>query len=238
LPVVFLRSDIFDQIKDSDKNKWNEKIINLMCVSTEIQGMLAHRLYVALKENTENSEFDTVWHKLFERKKVSMGHRDARQMDIYSYIERSTEMRPRDFIQYIKECVMLNNSNPKLISPQTVKDADENFSEYLKRETIDEVFALLPEIDDILGLLSTIRKQQFRFEVFEKEYNVLVERNIVKKRDVKHILLILFDVGVIGNQPSMIGKTIFKFSGKGTPRFNFNEKMQIHRGLFKALQIY
>ncbi len=237
LPVVFLRSDIFDRIKDSDKNKWNESIINLKWDRPEIQGLLSHRLCVALNEPTSN-DFNSVWYKLFEQNKVSMGNQKHKEMEIYPYIERSTEMRPRDFIQYIKECVMLNNTNPRLISPQTVKDADENFSEYLKRETIDEAFATLPEIDDILGLLSTIRKQEFRFEAFEEEYNALVEQGTIQKRDVKHVLLILFEVGVIGNKPSMRGKSIFKFSEKSTPRFNFKETMQIHRGLFKALQIF
>ena len=159
-------------------------------------------------------------------------------MSIFPYIERSTEMRPRDFIQYVKECVILANEKQEWpISPQTVKDADDNFSEYLKGETIDELFPVLPEISEILGLLSTIRKQRFGFDTFETEYNLLVDQKIVPKRDVKSILLTLFDAGVIGNQPSMKGQIIFRFSKK-SPRFNFNESMVVHRGFYKALQIF
>jgi hypothetical protein len=160
-------------------------------------------------------------------------------MDIYSYIERSTEMRPRDFIQYIKECVSLNEQKNQslLISPWVVKDADDSFSEYLKNETIDEVFAVLPEIDEIFGLLSTIRKQSFTFEIFKKEYENLRKENPKLPKDMKYVLLTLFDSGVIGNLPSMKGQSIFKFSTKNA-RFNFKENMVIHRGLFKALQIF
>jgi hypothetical protein len=235
-PVVFLRSDIYDRLKDSDKNKWSESIIDLQWSSEKIQSMLAHRLSVAM--NIPGANFETVWHKLFSRNKVKMGNRGSSKMEIFPYMERSTEMRPRDFIQYVKECVSLAEERAEnLILPQTVKDADDNFSEYLKGETIDELFAVIPEVNEILGLLSTIRKQSFQFKTFEDEYNVLVERKIVPKRDVKYILLKLFDSGVIGNQPTMKGQEIFRFSKK-SPRFNFNETMKVHRGLYKALQIF
>ena len=235
-PIVFLRSDIFAQLKDSDKNKWAESIINMEWDSTKIKNMLAHRLCVAA--NIDDVDFDTAWGIIFENKTVRMGNRKSNQMSIFNYIERSTEMRPRDFIQYVKECVIIANEKQEpLVSPQTVRDADDNFSEYLKGETIDELFPVIPEISEILGLLSTIRKQRFKFDTFETEYNVLIEQNAVPKRDVKYILLTLFDAGVIGNKPSMKGQTIFRFSKK-SPRFNFNETMIIHRGLYKALQIF
>jgi hypothetical protein len=133
--------------------------------------------------------------------------------------------------------ILAKEHSQKTISPQTVKDADEKFSEYLKGETIDELFAMIPEINEILGLLSIIRKQSFQFSTFEREYNVLVNQRDIPKRDVKSILLLLFEAGVIGNQPSMHGQSIFRFSKK-SPRFNFNETMIVHRGLYKALQIY
>ena len=236
-PVVFLRSDIYAQIKDSDKNKWREMSIDLEWNTTKIKNMVAHRLCVAQKDSAEK-DFVTAWNSIFSSAYVSMGHQQQRRMDIFSYIERSTEMRPRDFVQYIKECVSIAKEKSEYpISPKTVRSADDNFSEYLKGETIDELFPVLPEIDEVLGLLSTIRKQSFNFSTFESEYNSLVERGVIPKRDIREVLLLLFDAGVIGNQPSMKGQTIFRFS-KNKPRFNFNETMIIHRGLYKALQIF
>lgn len=235
-PVIFLRSDIYSQLKDADKNKWRESAIDLEWNSSKIKSMLAHRICVALE--VPETEFETIWPAVFSSKKVMMGHDKKRGMDIFSYIERSTEMRPRDFVQYIKECVELANKKNEIpILPDTVKEADDSFSEYLKGETIDELFPVLPEIDEILGLLSTIRKQSFGFATFEKEYNILVNRDAVPKRDIRNVLIALFDAGVIGNQPSMKGQSIFRFSKKA-PRFNYNETMIIHRGLYKALQIF
>ncbi|MCI6616862.1 hypothetical protein [Ruminococcus sp.] len=235
-PIVFLRSDIYSQLTDSDKNKWRESVIDMAWDTNQIKQMLAHRLCVAM--NIPDEHFDVVWYKVFQKTNVRMGNNKGRKMPIFSYIERSTEMRPRDFVQYVKECAILaKERNEDKISPKTVKDADETFSEYLKDETIDELFSVIPEINEILGLLSTIRKQGFQFSTFEKEYNILVEQGKIPDRDVKWILLKLFDAGVIGNQPTMKGQAIFRFSKK-SPRFNFNEPMLIHRGLFKALQIF
>ena len=96
-------------------------------------------------------------------------------------------MRPRDYIQYIKETVCIaKRLNEYPIYAKTIKAADDSFSEYLKRETIDELFAMLPEVNEILGLLSTIRKQTFGFESFEKEYIALVKQKNVVEHDVKH----------------------------------------------------
>lgn len=235
-PIVFLRSDIYSQLKDSDKNKWRESLIDLEWNTSKIKDMLAHRICVAM--DISATDFESVWPLLFSNAKVKMGNNQRREMDIFSYIERSTEMRPRDFVQYIKECVELAKERQEFpIVPDTVKEADDSFSEYLKGETIDELFPILPEIDEILGLLSTIRKQSFGAGVFEKEYNALVSREAIPKRDIRYVLLALFDAGVIGNQPSMKGQSIFRFSKKA-PRFNFNETMIIHRGLYKALQIF
>lgn len=235
-PVVFLRSDIYDQLNDSDKNKWRESIIDMEWDTSKIQQMIAHRLCVAM--DCEDKEFKDIWNQVFDKTKVKMGNRQVREMEIYNYIERSTEMRPRDFVQYIKVCAKLSYERKEnLITPKTVKDADEKFSDYLYNETVDELFAVIPEIREILGLLSTIRKQSFQFVTFEQEYNLLVEQGKVPERDVKWILIKLFDAGVIGNQPKMKSQSVFRFSNK-SPRFNFNETMLVHRGLFKALQIF
>lgn len=236
-PIVFLRSDIYSRVKHSDKNKWREELIELSWDRAEIQNMLSHRLSVAMNM-PEDLSFDVVWKKLFCSTPVRMGNRQQRSLPIYDYIERSTEMRPRDFIQYIKEVVLIANRRKEYpIRSATIKDADESFSEYLRGETIDELFPVIPDVENILGLLSTIRKQSFKLPAFEQVYNQAIENGDIPNGDVRKTLLLLFDAGVIGNQPSMKGHAIFKFSANA-PRFNFNEVMIIHRGLYKALQIY
>lgn len=234
-PVVFLRSDIYSQIKHSDKNKWREELINLRWDSESIKKMLAHRLCVA--SHQRNLNFNKIFYQLFSEEKVNMGNRQQKVMGIFDYIERSTEMRPRDFIQYIIECAKLvKKENGERITPNMVKKADEEFSEYLKSETIDELYPLIDDVDEVLGLLSIIRKQTFKFDEFAEAYRDYKKDN-PRDSEISDVLLKFFEAGVIGNQLAMRGQAVFSFS-KNNPRFNYRENMRVHRGLYKALQIY
>ncbi|GAB2023304.1 hypothetical protein RyT2_23800 [Pseudolactococcus yaeyamensis] len=234
-PVVFLRSDIYSRIKHSDKNKWREDLISLRWDGESIKRMLAHRLCIA--SHQKNLDFDTVFYQLFSKEKVNMGNMQQKEMEIFNYIERSTEMRPRDFIQYVIECgKLVKKENKRQITPKMVKKADEEFSEYLKSETIDELYPLIDDVDEILGLLSIVRKQTFKFAEFAEAYRDY-KKDDPKDQEISDILLKFFEAGVIGNQPSMRGQAVFSFS-KNNPRFNYRENMRVHRGLYKALQIY
>ena len=87
-----------------------------------------------------------------------------------------------------------------------MKEADKEFSEYLKGEIIDKIFAVLPDISQVLSTLSQIRKQTFSPKTFIEVYSSIYS---VSENDTKMILQQLFEHGVISNQPSMIGQQIF-----------------------------
>lgn len=231
-PVVFLRSDIYAFLRDSDKNKWSEYILNLTWTPEKLRKMLCYRLSVSSQRTYSEDE---VWDKIFPHKYVLMGNQGHNRMSTFDYITRSTHWRPRDYIHYISHCskIALQKGNCNITSP-IVKEADKEFSEYLKGEIVDEIFAVLPNINQVLSTLSQIRKQTFSpakfIEVYSSTYSV-------NENDAKMILRQLFEHGVIGNQPSMKGQQIFKHQYPNA-LFNFNENMIIHRGLYKALQIF
>lgn len=234
-PIVFLRSDIYSQIQHSDKNKWRESVINLKWTSESIKKLLAHRLCIASHQKGKN--FEEVFYQIFSREMVRMGNKQSREMKIFDYIERSTEMRPRDFIQYIIECVKIALERSTVpITPKIVRGADEEFSLYLKAETLDELYPIIHDVEEIIGLLSIIRKQTFKFDSFAEAYREY-KKVTVKDQEIIDVLLKFFEAGVIGNQPSMRGKAVFTFD-KEMPRFNYKELIRVHRGLYKALQIY
>ncbi len=230
-PVVFLRSDIYDLIRDSDKNKWSDYKIDLTWRPEKILKMLGHRISIS-----SNGVFspDESWDAIFSSNPVSMGNGGHNRMNSFDYITRSTHWRPRDYIQYVANCARQSLQKGIVkISPTIIKEVDREFSEYLKGEIIDEVFAIIPNIDDIFRIISHIRKQTFPPKIFidaYKEYG----RSEMEARDV---LLKLFEYGVIGNRPSMRGQQIFKHQHPNS-LFNFRETIIIHRGLYKALQIF
>lgn len=231
-PVVFLRSDIYAFLKDSDKNKWSEYILDLTWKPEKLYEMLCYRL--AVSSQGQYSQ-ETVWKHIFPNQFVHMGNQGHNKMRTFDYITRSTHWRPRDYIHYISQCskIALQNGATNITSP-TVKEADKEFSEYLKKEIVDEIFAVLPDINQILSTLSQIRKQTFSPQTFIHVYSSTYS---VSENDTKMILRQLFEHGVIGNQPSMKGQQIFKHEYPNA-LFNFNENMTIHRGLYKALQIF
>ena len=123
------------------------------------------------------------------------------------------------------------------ISPNDIKDADSPFSEYMRQEIIDEIYSVLPEYEEIFAILSTIRKQTFHPKEFVKIYDQKVSKGELKNRGAELVLKILFEFSIIGNVPSVRTRSIFKYENESA-RFNFKENIQVHRGLYKALQIF
>lgn len=199
-PVVFLRNDIYGLIKDSDKNKWSDFRIDMEWTPLKIKKMLSYRLNIVL--GTTGLDFNSVWSQFFSDKYLKMGHSDKRTMDIFSYITRSTQLRPRDYIHYLKECAELALSRRQsTISSSVVKEVDDAFSDYLKDEIIDEIHAILPEVNEVFSMLSQIRKQTFPPREFENAYKDMVRKGAVIDKGVENILILLFDFSVIGNEP-------------------------------------
>ncbi|MBC9935064.1 P-loop ATPase, Sll1717 family [Chitinophaga qingshengii] len=236
-PIVFLRDDIYNLIKDTDKNKWGDFKISLEWDEDKIKRMLAFRISKAIDPNGDVLPFDVAWAKVFKREEVSMGDGGNKRMNIFDYITLSTQLRPRDYIKYIQVCSERTSSEGGArITAKTVKSLDKAFSNYLRDEIVDEVHALLPDIINILSIISQIRKWNFSIQEFKDTYNSYYKNKTVTNGNVDYVLQMMFDFSVIGNRPKNRFVSFFKYSNPEA-RFNFQENIVIHRGLFKALQI-
>lgn len=236
-PVVFLRDDIYDVLQDPDKTKWEDYRINLDWSREALQNLLAFRISKAIEPHGPVFPFATAWGKIFSAGKVKYGNKQQRQMSSFDYITRSTQNRPRDYIRYIQVCAEKSlERDDNFIRPNTVKAQDKAFSNYLRSELEDEIHGVIPEIRDILGLFSTLRKQSMSIEQFTQEYKNFTGSGTLPKRDVNFVLEVLFMFSIIGNIPKQSNHPVFKYKNPDA-RLNFNEKICIHRGLFKALQI-
>lgn len=236
-PIVFLRSDIYNRITYSDKNKWSDSIIKLTWTPEKLKALLKHRLNIVLER--DDISFKECWYHLFSDYKMSVGSPPhTKRIDTFDYILRSTQNRPRDFIKYFQECVKVAiEGKYPFILPTVIKSADSAFSEYMKNEITDEMYAVLPEYEDIFAILSSIRKQTFKPFEFVDKYEQLVEEGQIPDRGAQAVLKLLFEFSVIGNVPAIKNQAIFKYE-KDTARFNFRENIIVHRGLYKALQIF
>lgn len=236
-PIVFLREDIFNLITDPDKNKWHDYIINLKWDVAKIRNMLKHRLSVVSKKHYMS--FDDAWHSIFLPDDIAIGNRQAKSVDSFSYIDRLSQLRPRDFVEYIRECadIALKRGETK-ISGEIVKYNNREFSNYLLNEIRDEAHSALPEFDSVITLLPTIRKQVFSPDDFKSAYDKAIAKgSLDTSKSAEKILEFFFEYGVIGNAPRMRGKAVFRYEYPNAS-INHNEKVIIHRGLYGALQIF
>ena len=76
-----------------------------------------------------------------------------------------------------------------------------------------------------------------RLYIYVHAYNQMVEEKAIPERGAEKVLKLLFDFSVVGNDPSIKHQAIFKYE-RDSARFNFKENIIVHRGLYKALQIF
>lgn len=197
-PIIFLRTDIYTLLKDSDKNKWRSFKVNMDWTEEKIQKMLTHRISVAA--GTQYGNFNDAWNLLFDSTPVQMGNKNKNRMSKFDFITRSTHLRPRDYIQYLIECAnaTLSKGQSRILS-ETVKAVDDLFSDYLRDEIVDEVYSVLPEINEIFEILSQIRKQTFSPIEFVEVYDSYVSTSRIQDRGAENILRMLFEFSIIGN---------------------------------------
>lgn len=237
-PVVFLRDDIYEIIQDSDRTKWNDLKIGLDWDVERIKELIAFRISRALDPTADTMNFDTAWHTLFFRSNVRIGS-SRKSTHSFDYVARSTHLRPRDFIQYLKVCCEQELRHPDKLSkvtPVVIKKVDSAFSNYLKSELIDEIHGVLPDIGSIFDVLSQLRKWSFNNREFIDAYNRQIKRGNLKERDPSFVLQILFLFSVVGHHENGRQHN-FRYLNKEA-RFNFDQQVIVHRGLLKALQLF
>ena len=235
-PVIFLRDDIYELVQDSDKNKWGDFRVDLNWDSEKIKRLIAFRISRALDAHCESIlPFQDAWERVFGSKNVRAGHGKGKAVGTFEFIGRSTLLRPRDFVTYLQGCAQHALENSVRISPEVVRFVDKGFSNYLRQELTDELFAILPDIANIFDAISQLRKWNFSIPELERACQQQVERGFIKQPNVKFVLQVLFLFSVIGNTPSA-GRYVFRYQNREA-RLNFNERVVVHRGLFKALQI-
>ena len=237
LPIVFLRDDIYEIIQDSDKNKWNDFKIELNWDEDKIKKLVAFRISRALDSKTEKVlSFEKAWEKLVGKQTLRIGTRQKTEVESFDFIARSTYLRPRDFVKYLQACAKEAIDTDGLIHAKTIRTVDTAFSNYLKDELKDELFAIVPDISAIFDVISQIGKWNFSNSEFERAYREQGKRGNLVQKDVGFVLQVLFLFSVVGNARRH-DYYVFRYLHRDA-RISFSDRIVVHRGLFKSLQIF
>lgn len=237
-PVIFLRDDIYGQIKDSDKNKWSDFKLELSWTPEKIKALLAYR--ISKEHGQTNMSFENAWNSIFQKNlRIYYGDNKRKQKPVFDFILINTHLRPRDFISYIKCCCEIALQRDKsFIGWSEVKAADRKFSNYLKNELEDEITPLIPPLDHIWRILSEMRKPIFSEADFEKAYLTYQRYHHVSiEISLSTILETLFEFSILGNQHKTQHNSFFFKYQHTNMTYNPGEHLVVHRGLLKALQI-
>lgn len=233
-PVIFLRDDIFDQIKDPDRMKWFDLSVDLNWSYDQLKNLLAFRMSRALNPRGNVLPFDVAWTIVFGPQAVKEPKTTPKSS--FGFICNMTQLRPRDFIRYMRICAEAAiNKEINCIDINILKSAEKIYSTHFRGELEDEIGGILPEIKEIFQLLASLQKQNFPIVEFTKAYELEISLGRLPKRDYRSVLEVLFNFSVIGYL-NLDGNAIFRYLHKDA-QYNSKAICCIHRGLYKSLQI-
>lgn len=237
-PVVFLREDIFDVLSINDANKlredcgallhWNRRsLINLILARVNYFGNFHGESRV--------SDLDNLFDKSEMRQRAKPSN----------YLLRRTMMRPRDLIALLTRTVEtmrekandpFSNDPPAFekLECASIYDAEPGYSEWLKKELIDEWEVQRPIINDLFNALQNNGSTNFKLESLQNELKKLI--GDVSTADMLNHLRFLFDNSIVGFKLGASTEWRFKcfYPSQG---FVESGEYRVHEGLVRALNL-
>lgn len=235
IPILALRSDIYDSLEDNDLNKIDDYILRLNWTTDEnspwsLKKIVEKRIETTIKKTNPEFSSDDYWGLIADDSNLHKG--------LFQYICTLTFSRPRDIIKLLKYCSDVIEEPRLTIS--TIRKVENDYSDWFYREFKDEVHSFLPCWKSALNCISEIAKGKEKTTVLinklkeNKEISKWCQEN---KATYFDIIRTLFNYSVIGciNEN---GRWIFKY--KDAEYFNYMESYPyycVHFGFCRKLRI-
>lgn len=236
-PIVFLRSDIFDLISDSDRNKWSDYSVTIDWTLESIKRLLAFRIARSTDAQAEPENFDEEWAKLFKQQNIRYR---GRTQKIIEFLAVRTFMRPRDFVFYMRECARVSRDKGlKRVSRVEAFYSAPQLSNHMLRELIDEIHPLIPETDSVFEVLQRVCRFRatFPFEDFRAAFDEDKARGFLSPDyalSPEAVMRFLYYFGAVGNRTARA--TYFRLQRRFTD-LDFDQPITIHASLYSALGV-
>lgn len=186
-PVVYLRSDLWEELDFSDKNKISEThAIHLEWSGDSLKDLVSERLSARLGGRV-------VFAQVIDNK-LMRGSQHK-----WSHILSRGFLRPRDVIKFLNEALVQakkRTDEPLILSNEDIVAAREVYSAYLKKELDDEVLPHWSAWEDALQACSAISTLTFEKSDFSREYSA--RRSKGNDVSVDDALEKLYSFSVIG----------------------------------------
>ena len=186
-PIVYLRTDLWDELRFSDKNKISQSTaLHIVWNSENLLDLVENRLKAKLGSNA-------CWDDIAEPDLMRGSQKK------WDHILARTFLRPRDVIQFLNIVLAQakkRNAEPTHLTTKDIIASRDEYSRYLKQELDDEIGSHWPEWEEAIQALSAISTITFERAEFEKEYSN--RRSYKNSVTVEEALALLYRFSVIG----------------------------------------
>ncbi|MEG4798910.1 hypothetical protein QUA69_28130 [Microcoleus sp. LAD1_D1] len=222
-PVVYLRSDLWDEMTFSDKNKISQTLtLNLNWGSEDLLKLINARLKAKLGDG---SAWDTI-----SEPDLMRGSQTK-----WNHVLNRTFNRPRDVIQFLNtalSAVKNRSSGEKLITNKDIVKSRDAYSLYLKEELDDEIKPHWPEWTEALQAFSNISTLTFDKSTFVVEYGRRKSKDNAVDADQALELMYRFSVIAYETRSGYGGSAwSFRYVDKTAGWDNSATKFKVHLGL-------
>jgi hypothetical protein len=222
-PVIYLRTDLWEELHFSDKNKISQTLtLHLGWKSESLLELVEARLRAKLSAAARWTDIATP--DLIRGKQTKWNHILAR-----------TFLRPRDTIQFLNiilsECKKRNIEPANIINKDLVEAKDE-YSTYLKAELDDEIRPHWPNWDEAMQACSAVGTITFDRSDFDREYSK--KRTEDNPLNAEEALRQLYRFSVIGYEKrSGYGGSgwAFQYADPEAGWDNSSSRFKVHLGL-------
>lgn len=223
VPVIYLRTDLWEELRFSDKNKISQSAAVLLEWTSEtLLEMINERIRVKLGEGRN-------WASI-EDGSLMRGSQPK-----WNHIIARTFLRPRDVIQFLNFALQLGLKEvpeAELFENSDIQAAREPYSRYLKQELDDEIgphWDCWPEALQACSELATIT---FARDDFVTAYNK--RRSAHNGLDADAALATLYQFSVIGYRRGIgTGGSgwVFQYTDPDAGWDNAASQLKVHQGL-------
>ena len=229
IPIVLLRDDIYDAIRDHDKNKWSDLVFDLSWTPALLLDLVNHRLDRSL-ESYKSVSGVSLLHKVLKNS-LRKSRLSGQQVPLIQFMMELTHLRPRDVLKMVQSCASeAIEKDHRTITTDVVSNAEARYSQYLRQELVDEIHPILPQIDDMMHVFPHFRSYIVQTADIEKYWKKINNTSdVFPENTVVHLL----------HYFSIIGRRLntgisFRHQNR-TARLTLPSAVVLHPGLRKSL---
>lgn len=230
--IIFLRDDIYTQLRFEDKNKLTPNITRLVWNETSLQALIEQRIRTTSK---------LAWGDVFAATSI-------RQQSPFDFMLQRTLFRPRDIIYFCNlSLARAREQRHDFIYLEDITYTESIQSEFMRQEYQDETQATHPYFDLLLETIREIGRIHFQLWQFLRAYRSkqATENDLLQLRaeDALNALIELSVIGVIKPVPSVQKgyrpRTEYLYRYKVDPimRLVPKSRLEVHPSLVKVLNL-